>query len=135
MANRHRGAEPEKTSPEHINAEQTGSGDKRRSFLRKAAVTALGGVVATLGLETPALAKASAEPQAGTHIKKPANTRSYHAYCCTLLYHYCTIYEENHCASQWSWPCCAYVGSNLTRVKCFECYTHSCSNAFFVGSC
>jgi hypothetical protein len=128
MSSRHEGVEPEKTS----------SGDQRRSFLRKAAVTALGGVVATLGLETPALAKASAEPQSAPHIKKPPNAPAYQAYCCTLLYHYCTISQENNCGgapNSWSWTCCAYVGSSLTRVKCYECYKYQCSNAIFVSSC
>jgi hypothetical protein len=125
MSIRHKGDEPEKTI----------SGGERRSFLRKAAVTALGGAVATLGLETPALAKARAN-KSGTHMSKPDNAALYHVYCCELLYHYCTIYQENHCSGDsWSWTCCAYVGSNLTTVKCFECYRYSCSNAFFIGSC
>lgn len=46
-------------------------GDERRSFLRKAAVTALGGAVATLGLKTSTAAKASTMPKQGPHIKKP----------------------------------------------------------------
>ena len=45
--------------------EDASPGDERRSFLRKAAVTALGGAVATLGLETSTAAKASTMPKQG----------------------------------------------------------------------
>jgi hypothetical protein len=61
MSIRHKGVEPEPTS----------SGVERRSFFRKAAVAALGGAVATLGLETPALAKTRAETGSRTHIAMP----------------------------------------------------------------
>ena len=128
MSMRRRGAKPKETS----------SGGERRSFLRKAAIAALGGTVATLGLGTPALAKARAEAPRRPHPKKTGAAPRYHVYCCDLAYHYCTIYQENHCGgagNSWSWPCCAYVGSSLTKVKCYECYKYSCSNAFFIASC
>jgi hypothetical protein len=118
--------------------EDASPGDERRSFLRKAAVTALGGAVATLGLETSTAAKASTLPKQGAHIKKPQAVAAYQAYCCTLLYHYCTISQERNCGGaphSWSWTCCAYVGSSLTRVTCYECYRYSCSNAIFGAGC
>lgn len=118
--------------------EEASSGDERRSFLRKAAVTALGGAVATLGLETSTAAKASTLPKQGTHIKKPQAVAAYSAYCCTLLYHYCTTTQEKNCGgsgNSWSWTCCAYVGSSLTRVTCYECYKYKCSNALFGAGC
>lgn len=107
----------------------------RRSFLRKVAATALGGTVAAFGLERPGVAQA--KTKAGTHpkVKMPATAATYHVYCCDLLYHYCTVYQQNHCANHWSWTCCAYVGSSLTRVTCYECYSHSCSNALFKAAC
>ena len=120
--------------------EKAGSSDKRRSFLRKAAITALGGAVATLGLETSAAAKTRAVSQQSTAapLKKPQAVPAYQAYCCNLLYHYCTISQENNCGgsgNSWSWTCCAYVGSSLTRVRCYECYKYKCSNAFFGSGC
>jgi hypothetical protein len=129
VSTRHSGDEPE----------EAGAGEERRSFLRKAAVVALGGVAATFGLEKSAAAKASTVPQNAAHAKNAqAVPQAYRAYCCTLLYHYCTISQENNCGgsgNSWSWTCCAYVGSSLTRVKCYECYKYSCSNAIFVGGC
>ncbi len=115
MYRRNKGEKPEEVS----------SGDERRSFLRKAAVTALGGAVATLGLETSTAAKASTLPKQGMHIKKPQAVPAYQAYCCNLLYHYCTVSQERNCGgapNSWSWTCCAYVGSSLTRVTCYECH-------------
>ena len=118
--------------------EEAGSGDERRSFLRKAAVTALGGAVATLGLETSTAAKASTLPRQGKHIKKPDAVPAYQAYCCNLLYHCCTVSQEKNCGgppNSWSWTCCAYVGSSLTRVTCYESCKYSCSNAIFGAGC
>src|SRR5690349_1580984 len=110
-------------------SEDSKDAEVRRSFLRKAAATALGGTVAALGLTSPALAQS--KTKTGTHPMKPAGARTYHVYCCDQLYHYCTVSQENNCPNHWSWTCCAYVGSSLTRVTCYECYTHSCSNALF----
>lgn len=110
--------------------EEAGSGDERRSFLRKAAVTALGGAVATLGLETSTAAKASTLRQ-GKHIKKPDAVPAYQAYCCNLLYHYCTVSQEKNCGgppNSWSWTCCAYVGSS------FLVLSNSCSTCQPIGS-
>lgn len=52
--------------------ENASPGDERRSFLRKAAVTALGGAVATLGLETSTAAKASTMPKQGSAHQEAA---------------------------------------------------------------
>jgi len=103
----------------------------RRSFLRKAAAGALGGAVVTFGLEQ----SAQAAPKQGTHSARNAQRSLYHVDCCELEFHFCTISQLNNCPSHWAWTCCAYVGSSLTLVNCFECYSHSCSDAQYIAAC
>jgi hypothetical protein len=88
----------------------------RRSFLRKASITVIGAAAGLIGLQRPAAA--------------------YPAYCCNLLYSaQCTSKQWSNCGNKWSWSCCGYVGSSLTRVHCDECYSLPCSRVDFVGSC
>jgi hypothetical protein len=94
-----------------------GGAQPRRSFLRKASVTVLGAAAGLVGLQRPASA-------------------TYQAYCCTLEYNpQCTPKQWSSCGDKWSWTCCGYVGSSLTRVSCDECNSYKCSRADFVGSC
>jgi hypothetical protein len=108
---------------------------RRRSFLGAAGASALGGAVAAFGLARPA----SAHETKATHPQlDPATiTPDYSVYCCNLAYQArCTIDQEtNGCSNGWSWTCCAYVGSTLTRVTCGECYDAECSWYAFYSSC
>lgn len=116
--------------------EQSPGAEPRRSFLRKMALTALGAAAGAVGLQRPAEASRPGGPT-------PAAVS---AYCCTLAYStLCTTAQWTNCprstptrpngGNKWSWPCCAYVGSSLTRVSCRECYSSRCSGYAFIGSC
>jgi hypothetical protein len=93
------------------------SQEPRRSFLRRAAFTVLGAAAGVIGLQSPASA-------------------TYHVDCCYLAYNvWCTSSQWNNCTNRWSWTCCAYVGSQLTRVSCRECYSAHCSNVAYISGC
>lgn len=130
-----------------VMSQEQGKQGGRRSFLRKAAAGALGGAVVTFGLENSAeAATRQGTPgtigtnnkiggKLGTHGPRDATQKLYHVDCCELLYHFCTISQLNNCPNHWAWTCCAYVGSSLTLVNCYECYSHSCSDAQYIASC
>jgi hypothetical protein len=108
----------------------------RRSFVRKAAAAALGGAVVAFGLESPARAQTVAKTGAktGTHPKVGATPSLVHVSCCELAFSkFCS--PSPNCSDHWSWTCCAYVGSSLTRVTCYECYSNSCSDAIYGAAC
>lgn len=102
----------------------------RRSLLRKAAAGLLGGAVAVFGLARPASATDASKTQSPSSPQ-----RAWQAYCCQLLYGLCSTSQRNNCSNRWTWSCCAYVGSSLTRVTCGECYTYSCSWYSFGSAC
>lgn len=107
----------------------------RRSFVRKAAAAALGGAVVAFGLENPARAQTLAKTgtKTGTH-PKVANPSLVNVACCELAFSkFCS--PSSSCSNHWSWTCCAYVGSSLTRVTCYECYSNSCSDAIYGAAC
>lgn len=132
-------------------SQEQGKQGGRRSFLRKAAAGALGGAVVTFGLEksaqaatteggsarrgTPAKIGANNSGKLGTHGPRNPSRALYHVDCCELEFHFCTISQLNNCPDHWAWTCCAYVGSSLTLVNCYECYSHSCSDAQYIASC
>ena len=109
----------------------SGSTEPRRSFLRRAAFTALGATAAAVGLQKPAEASSG----------DGASTLTYKAYCCNLAYNtLCTSTQWSSCptspaGNKWSWTCCAYVGSYLQRVTCRECYSKHCSGYAFGAAC
>src|SRR5262245_38031531 len=102
-------------------------GEPRRSFLRRAAAGLLGGAVAAFGLTRPA----SASQDPGRPRPGGGSQPQIQVECCNLAYPtYCSPSQINNCHSGWTWTCCAYVGSNLRRVTCGECFAYQCSWAY-----